>query len=430
MIEEDKGTGGTQEAPQEQSAASMSASQSMNALEGLTDMVSQETSTGMAEMLENKSTPPETANDQVQTELFKGVEDQMGEGVKPENTEVVAEAATEEEGAKGTETAPAAEQGETLDQAFEKVVSPLVGGEVEVGKPIEAAGSEMEAANFENIANLSGYLKESHGIEDIKSLGSKIEEWKGQSNELSDLSVKYSNVENLFKTMQKELHAAIDNFTKGLDWKESFNSSSIDYSKSVEDFSDKDVVESMMPGKITADDWEEFEDEDGDPNVKRLVQSAIDNSSDMFTRKKEQVKQEAERGVEAARQAQEIYTASISKSKEAFKQGFGQADSSVADEIEQAFNSPNGLASLFYNDNGTLREDAFSNYAMAKHGKGLMDQYRVLAERKIETKTTQDILATGATTPGTSQGSAASQGKDELRPEVQKEIDSIRSIVG
>lgn len=427
---------GTQEAQVEQTTTSVSANQSLNALEGFGELISQATLDEATEV-SNKREAETAAAEKAQTTLFPGVNDQLGENAKTETQttpaeEVISESVKKEEAKSEegeTEIEGSTESGATLDDEFSKVDSPLLGGEQTIGKANEPAGSETEAANFESIENLSGFLKENHGIDDIKDLGSQIEDWKGKSQELSDLSVKYSNVENLFKTMPKELHGAIQNFIDNKDWKEGLKSPSIDYSKNVNDFSDKDVVESMMPGKITAEDWEEFKEDEGDPNIKRLVQSTIDTSRDMFTRKKGLVEAEAVNSVEIAKQNENLYVESMSKSRESFKASFGDADSSIIEEIEQVLSQPGGLTSLFFNENGTIREDAFLRVAMSKHGEGLLNQYKTIAERKIETKITQDILATGASTPSTSKGSKSSQSKEGVREDVQKEIDHIKGLV-
>jgi len=303
------------------------------------------------------------------------------------------------------------------------IKNPLV-GEQNIGKAIESPGSEGQ--KFENIEKLSSHLKEAYGIEDVSALGSEIDRLRSQEVSYNDLSGKYANVENLFKSMPKELHGAIELFTQGLDWKSSLQSGAIDFSSPLGDISKKDLVSAMMPGKITEDDWAEYQNkEDGDPAVRRLVESAIETSESLYGNKKKAFETAAANRIKTAQESQEAFISSVEASRNHLKSAFGNADVKVIDDI-QSMSTPQGVVDFFFNNDGSLKEDSMYRLALATHGEGLIEEYKGIAERKAETRVNQELLARTPDSPSASKGSAATGSKEEIRPEVQEMIDGLK----
>lgn len=350
-------------------------------------------------------------------------------GVETPAGEAAAAPAAESEAAGGEKPkgeAPAGKKPEgerTLEDEF-KVDSPLLGGPQTIGAANESSGSEEQ--NFENIEKLSSHLKDKYGIENVNSIGSEFERLQATESDYNELTTKHDNVKTLFETMPSELHQAITLFTKGEDWRAGLQQASVDFGKALGDIPKKELVSAMMPGKITEDDWKEFEDkEDGDLTVKRMVQTAIETSEGLFGSKKQAFESAAASKVQSAQDSKDLFDASVVKSRGHLKAAFGNAEPKVLDEI-QSMSTQAGVLSLFFNPDGSLKEDGMYNLAMAKHGKGLVEQYRVIAEHKAETKVNQENLARTPESPATTQGSQAAGSKEGIRPEVQKMVDDLK----
>lgn len=378
---------------------------SLRALEGISGM-SEETKAGLTEM---------------QTNREEGVAMPGSEGAQAPVVETPP--VVEEEGAAPAVETPA-EEGKTLDEEF-VIDSPLYGGEKNIGKPNEAAGSEEQ--NFENLDSLNTYLKETHSIDSVTDLTSKIENWKQQEDSIDKLTSESSNVKSLFENMHPDLYAAVVENANGRSWREGINSNVLDYTKVATDFTDEELVAKLAPGTLTAEDWEEHNDEDGDVAVKRLVTSTIENAKNVFNGKKTQFDSAREASVASAQVNQKSFDDSVAKAKAAMLTDYKDADSAYVDSLEATF-TENSIVATFYNEDGTLKEDAFKRLAMAKDGAGLIERYEKLAQRRVETATNQEILSRGADAPNVTKGSNSNTSKEEVRQEVQDALSAIKGL--
>lgn len=316
-------------------------------------------------------------------------------------------------------------KGPTMAEEFE-IESPLFGGKKKITPPNEEVNSP-EKATFDSLDSLSSFLKEKHGLNDVSELVAKVDEWKQKEVEYSGLSEKISNAESIFSNMHPDLYKAVVLDAKGEDFR-SVLSSSIDYSKNEKDYTDKDLVNAFYPGKITDEEWEEYSSEDGDPTVKKLVSTIIDNSIDAFKSKKSQVEDMSREEIRKAQERQTLFESSIKKSEQSLLQKFSDIDNSYIEKLNKSFKE-NGIYSVFYNNDGSLRDDAHLRLAMAMDGEGIVDQYKKILENKIVTKTNQEILTRTADVPSGSRGSNSDK-STEIRPEVQAQIDSLRGFKG
>ena len=259
------------------------------------------------------------------------------------------------------------------------------------------------------------------------ALENKIKEWKEKEEKLVDVDAKYGNIQRLFENMPPKLWNAIDAFSKGKDWESEVKTESVDFTKEAKDYSEKILVDAMFPGEISDDDWAEYKDEEGDNSIKRLVQSKINDATKAFEKKKEEVKSYSDQQVLDAKEKQQKYLDSAEASKQKFIERYTDADAATIENLHSKF-TKTGLQSVFFNQDGSVKEDAYLRLAMAEYGAELIDQYKAIAERKVQTETIQDVLLRTADTPPATKGSGASVTREEVRPEVQAEIERIQEL--
>ena len=302
-----------------------------------------------------------------------------------------------------------------------EIENPIFGGKTKIVKKKE----ENEVSEIKDLESLSTLVKD-YGIEDITTLPVKIKEWRDNEKTLGEVSERLANAEKLFSTLPPELYQAVETFTKGGNWKESLTSNSVNFDKNLEDYKPEELVEGFFPGKFSQEDWEEFNDEDGDPKVKKAIEFAIEQANDKFKTTKESKIKLSEQAILDAKKQEQVFLSSVSESAKKLSSQIEGVDAMYIKTIEKDLGNPRGIYNLFYNEDGTLKESAALSYAMAKDGYSLMDQYKKVIERMTETKVNQDLLLRGASTPSGSKGSNSH--KEEVRPEVQKEIERIRRL--
>jgi hypothetical protein len=353
-------------------------------------------------------------------EKFKAPEENTDNSQQTSNSTDGAEEKIEE-----TETLDAPKdvlKGESNEEE-DFIESDIFGGKIPAVKKEE----KKEEVSLESLDQLNSHLKDNFGIEDMSALGQQINSWKEQEKVLGEATSKLANAEKLFESMPPDLYQLVELHVNGADWKQGLTNPALNFERKIEDYKEKELIDVFFPGEVTNDDWEEFNDEDGDPKTKRLINTLVNQSKTKFEETKSQRKEQATNAVKIAKESQERYLKSAENSSKKLSSQIEGVDSNYIKGIESQLKTPNSVIDLFYEKDGTLKEDAALAYAMAKDGYGLLNQYKKVIQNKTETKVNQDLLLRGSSTPTGSKGSQSAN--KEVRPEVQAEIDSIMGLV-
>jgi len=303
------------------------------------------------------------------------------------------------------------------------IESPLFGGKANLGGGDNAPAS----LSFENMDQVNSYLKETHGIENMDQLSERLSSIPDIQNQNAQNQNQLNQYNSLFEGMDPDLWEAVNAYAQGKDWRSTLATPTVDFSKDAAAIDVKTLVDAFAPGKITAEDWQEYNDPEGDQNVKRLVNSVIETSKSAFTNTKQQKQQSAQQEVQKQQQRVQEFNTSLVNAKQALETEYSNIDPRAVSEIEDAFTS-NKFLSLFFEENGTLKKDAFVNYAMAKHGKNLVAQFEAAAMRKAQNTVTQDILERTPETPRDNRGSASTAQSSGVSSEVQGIVDGMMGL--
>lgn len=279
---------------------------------------------------------------------------------------------------------------------------------------------------IENEDSLNEYLKTNFEIEDIKSLSSFVENAKKNETLLSETSERLANAEKLFQLMNPELYQAIVADLNGQDWKQLINKSGIDYRKKISDYSEKELVEAFFPGEISNEDWEEYKDEEGDPKIKKTVNLLLNQSKEKFEGTKKSKEDEAERMILNQNNLRKSFEQSLTKASSYVESQIEGIDKTYIQSVVKKIQD-NGVNSLFYNEDGTLKEDSVLRFVMAEEGFNLVKKQEAALRNRIESQKNQEIITRGASTPSVQTGKSVSQG-EQLSEEVQKNLDWIKSM--
>jgi hypothetical protein len=336
-----------------------------------------------------------------------------------------AQESTGEEPVVEEPAAPGSEEAAIID-------SPLFGGKKSLTKDTPVAEGSQDVfiePELENIEQVNSYLKDTFGVEGFSALSERLEGSKKLENDYKTAKGQVDSFSNLFENMDPDLYQAIDAYAKGGDWKAVLSSPAIDFSKDVSGIDSKKLVDTFSPGKISEEDWQEYSDPEGDPNVRRLVDSVIETSKAAFTNAKSEKERSAQQAVQLQQQRNEAYSTSLGKSKEIFQSEYSTIDPDAMAQMDDVF-TKEGVVSLFFNNDGTAKEDAYHTMAMAKFGKDLLKQYEAIAMRQAETKVIQETLSRTPETPKDDRGTSSAENPTGVRPEVQEAYDKMMAQAG
>lgn len=355
--------------------------------------------------VEKQETPPVPA-----TEEAQAVEEPK---VDPAQT-------TEDMGAK-EEQGSTEETNETV-----KIDSPIFGEKgLEISNEEKEQNSEGERS-FEKVEDYQSYLKSELGFESFETLKESFDQLKEKEADYDKINTENSNIVSLFNNMPPELYNMVDKYTKGEDWKQEVSQiKSFDFSKDADDQDTKSLIDHYSPEKVSADDWAEFKDPEGDENIKKAVSAYIEISKGKFSSEKEKVSGHQERIMADAKVRNEKFVESVEKTVSNLSSQIEGIDESYVKKVSEKLRQ-NDINSLFYDKDGFLKEGAATAFVMAQDGFELMNRLQHAAKVKAKNEERLDILSRGAETANV-KGSSSSEAK-EVRPEIEKMIKSIEDI--
>lgn len=296
--------------------------------------------------------------------------------------------------------------------------------ETPLGKiSVNGTKKPSEPMKFEKVEDLEGHIKKKFGVDSIEKVFESSDKWRADSQKLVEVQKKTSQFEAIFEKMPEELYAGIEAWGKGQDWKKVITSRpSFDYTLPAEKQDKKALIETYFPGEFSEDDWNNYNDKDGDPAIKKAIgiaekqsQAAYVNDQKKFSDQRAKIQRQAE-------ERQALLTSSIKSSVEQLKTAFPDLPSNVVTEIEKDLVS-GAYRSLFFDDNGAITPEGATRLALAKHGKDAIDAISKSRANQAVSNERLELLSRTPEKLEQQKGSGSSE--TAVRPEVQKILDSI-----
>jgi len=360
----------------------------------------------VAELKEKVYTP--VAEQQIQEEeqpvnLLSGQQSQE-EVIPVENEEIVEEVEKLEE----------VKEESLLDSPLMKMAKPKTEGDIDI--------SSLDG--FDKINEL--VAKEFTDIKDIPSLMESYKELSGKLSDYESVKQKSEELINGLSSLPPDLIKAIELAESGQDYRQYISSMpTIDFKKDADSINKIDLIKAYFPDKLTEEDIEAI-DEDSDyydPKAARLVDTLHERAVEKFNAEKKSFDGQAEAYLKKEDERREVYSNSVRNSLSSVKESFPDAPASYVKSIEEKLMN-NGIASLFYDENGLLKADAAARFVMASDdGKNLVTQLQRIAHEKAKTEANLDILTKGQrTAPSTS---ARTMGKADLGDKAKSYVEGL-----
>lgn len=300
-----------------------------------------------------------------------------------------------------------------------------------VDSPLMKIAKEKQAEETISLDKIDGIEKVneilSKELPEVKDLPTLLESYKELSTKLSDYEqVKKTNEDfiNGFRNLHPDLIKAIELHETGQDFREYISGRpNVDFTKDVKNIDKIDLIKAYFPDKITADDIEAMDEESDyyDPKVARYINTLHENAVAKFNAEKKESMDYAEAYLRKEDERKQVYSESVKKSLASVKEYFPDAPATYVKSIEEKILN-NGIASLFYDENGLLKADAAARFVMASDdGKNLVTQLQRIAHEKAKTEANLDILTRGQRT--VPEQGARTMGKDESAEKVKRYLD-------
>ena len=354
--------------------------------------------------------------------MFGGQAQQRAEEVQTQSEERGQEAQAQIQNQEQANV-PATETNQGKEEDPFLIKSPIFGEEGCKLKTDEDKAAEESAVNPNQIPE---NIYKDFGFENPEELKSAVDFYKTQKPEYEKIKQDNEYFIELFDKAPKELYQAFKDFSEGKDWTQSVkNIRPFDITKDVAQQEAKTLVEHYLPGKFTKEEWDEYNDPEGDPMVKRAIDLSVDISKREFQKEQQDIQSQVEKEVQEAQQRQQVFEQSVKEATQSLSEKFEGIDKRYVDKVTEELKSQKFL-SLFYNPDGTFTKEAGERLVMAQHGYDLMRQYQHAAAVKARNEVTEDILSRGADRPTARQ--QQNRGA-ELGQEEQKQVQFYESLL-
>ncbi len=263
---------------------------------------------------------------------------------------------------KGAKTTPDKAATEDTDADTDDLIASAVGLKKQAPPKVTAPVKEWFEKN--------GYGDPAAIIEELPSLRKEAEQLREKAK-LAD-----ERLDTLDK-LDLDLRNAIRLASEGKDWKQVLGRPSLDFSIEADKHDPKTLIDTYAPGKVSAEDWEEYADEDGDPKVKRFVDATLEAAKVKYDKDRSEATSLIEGMDRQAKERQQKYDTSYEASLNHVFSAIPGSKGHKA-EFEKAFRD---IGKMFIGDDGaTVRPEAILNAWRIKN----FDALLAAAERKAE----------------------------------------------
>jgi hypothetical protein len=270
---------------------------------------------------------------------------------------------------------------------------------------------------------------ESIGLKDESELTEKVKSWQQVEQDYTQVKEQYDRVDEALNQLPPELYLAMQTALKGEDWRDVLETTpSLDFSKDSNSVDAKTLIDTFMPNEFTEEDWEEYNDEAGDPSTKKAINLALSISKEKYECKKKEIKARISEDGKKSNEYQEKFTESVQKANEYVKKNLPGASDKYLQTINEKI-SKEGIVSQFYNPDGTLKENAVMLMLKTTEEYDKYQQVKInRAVKEARTKMNQELLDRGNSTPNVRM--ETNSGTDRIRPEVKKKLNEVEDLFG
>lgn len=329
--------------------------------------------------------------------------------------------------AEQTTEQPTTEQTATTEESSQQLVveNPII-GKMTIGE--QAQQEDQTHQSFDTVEDWNQFLEGIDAGLTPENISQELPKIIERSNNFETVSQKMEGYENLLKQIPGELYKGIEAWSQGEDWRAQVAqaANAVDYETEFGKHDPKQMVERYSPGKLTTEDWEEFEDRDGDPDVKARVEEYLSLSEGKFNLEKKEydlTKQTYEQNAERfVQMKQESFDKSREHALSTFNEAGMPVEESYIANVDKTMNDEM-ILSIFKNPDGTYKDNCHTSLIMAQDGFGLVKSLYDATKREIVSQVRTEVLDRTGDSPSVTKG-----GQAELT-EQQRSEEDIRKYV-
>ena len=242
------------------------------------------------------------------------------------------------------------------------------------------------SVNFDVPDEMIDMISSKFGVEDPSKFFSSVDTWRTQSQEGAEALKEYDALSSDLQAMPFEIKEAIQMWANGDDYTEAFSSNQrLDFSESFRDQDPENLVQHYLEDEynelVDMYNDDKLDDEDFDDRINLLART----TKRMFNQDAEALENERENFIQAQKQEYQLQKESALLSVKNLGETYPDFSRSEISKIKRVL-VDGDIDNMFYNSDGSYKEDAAELLAYAMYGKKMMETVRGKAERQGESK--------------------------------------------
>lgn len=280
---------------------------------------------------------------------------------------------------------------------------------------------------IEKPEDILGIIKKDFGqdykdIKEVSKFFESTQKWRKDSQDLVKIKSEHDNIIAVLDATPVDIIEAIKLHHNGQDYMAAFkNRPAFNFDIPVEKQNIEELVNHYFPGKFTPEDFSE----EIPPSA---LEIAISASKDKYNYTKATRDNESAMREQNAKARLQSIDASVQGSLNYLTQSFPNADQEVTKTISSTLEGGiQKVAEMFYNSDGTVKQDAAERLMLALHGKSEISRMMKIAERQAESKTNEDLVTRSS---DSAKPSKNGQIPDKISEDVMAQIKALKNIKG
>jgi len=259
---------------------------------------------------------------------------------------------------------------------------------------------QLEELEFEIEPEMEDFIKSHYGLEDVSSFFEKVDTWRNQAQDGAETNRKYDELIDGIQELPTEIKSAIQAFSNAEDYRAAFNNSggNLNFDAEYEDQDKNALVSNYFSDELKSIQKElddgNIDDSDYDKQVELLYKS----SKKLFTSDKKMVVNKRAEIMREQKQQQEVFKGSVISSVDRLRKEFPNFGKKDLQKIQQRLVNED-IESLFYNKDGSYKEEAAEMLAYSMYGKQVIQSLLNEASKDGETKANSEIVKRGSKKP-------------------------------
>jgi hypothetical protein len=242
------------------------------------------------------------------------------------------------------------------------------------------------SVDFEVPDEMIDMISSKFGVEDPSKFFSSVDTWRTQAQEGAEALKEYDALSSDLQSMPFEIKEAIQMWANGDDYTEAFSSNQrLDFSESFRDQDAENLVQHYLEDEynelVDMYNDDKLDDEDFDDRINLLART----TKRMFNQDAEALENEREKFVQQQREEYKSQKESALLSVKNLGETYPDFSRSEISKIKRVL-VDGDLDNIFYNSDGSYKEDAAELLAYAMYGKKMMGAVKSRAEKQGESK--------------------------------------------